>query len=133
MQALEILRSPVAFVQLLGWSLYLWLVIALVYLLGLLAFDVPAPLVLGALVVSAVVAISVSAPSAPGYIGAMQAGCVVSLAIFGVSKDSALAYSIVLHLTQFVGVVGAGLYSLAREGMTMRQLEAVSEADGAVA
>jgi hypothetical protein len=133
LQALEILRSPVAFLQLLGWSVYLWLVIALVYLLGLLAFDVQAPLILGALVVSAVVAIFVSAPSAPGYIGAMQAGCVVSLAIFGVSKDSALAYSIVVHITQFAGVIGAGLYSLAREGMTMRQLEAVSESDGAAA
>ncbi len=132
-QALEILRSPAAFVQLLAWSLFLWLVIASVYLLGLLVFDIPAPLILGALVVSAVVAIFVSAPSAPGYIGALQAGCTVSLAIFGVSQDKALAYSIIVHLTQFVGVIAAGLYSLAREGMSMRQLEEVSEADGAAA
>lgn len=132
-QALEILRSPVAFLQLLGWSLYLWLVIGSVYLLGLLAFDIQAPLIVGGLVVSAVVAIFVSAPSAPGYIGALQAGCAVSLAIFGVSQDRALAYSIIVHVTQFAGVVVAGLYSLAREGMTMRQLEAVSEVDGAAA
>jgi hypothetical protein len=84
-------------------------------------------------VVTAVIAIAVSAPSAPGYIGAFQVGCTLALAIFGISKSDAFAYSIVLHVTQFVGVIGAGLYSLAREGMTMRQLEEVSETDGAPA
>lgn len=131
-QALETLQSPLTFLQLLGWSLYLWLVIASIYLLGLLAFDVPAPLLVGSITVSTIVAIAVSVPSAPGYIGSFQLGCTLSLAIFQVSQSHAIAYSIVLHLTQFAGVVGAGLYSLAREGMTMRQLEAVSEADGAV-
>jgi glycosyltransferase 2 family protein len=132
-QALETLQSPLTFLQVLGWSLYLWLVIASIYLLGLLAFDVPAPLLVGSITVSAIVAIAVSVPSAPGYIGAFQLGCTLSLAVFQVSQSHAIAYSIVLHLTQFVAVVAAGLYSLAREGMTMRQLEAVSEADGAVA
>lgn len=132
-QALETLQSPLTFVQLLGWSLYLWLVIAGVYLLGILAFDVPAPLLVGSITVSAIVAIAVSVPSAPGYIGSFQLGCILALAIFHVSESQAIAYSIVLHLTQFVGVIGAGLYSLAREGMTMRQIEAVSEAGGAAA
>lgn len=132
-QALEILDSPWTFLQLLGWSLYLWVVIALIYLCGLLAFQLPAPLILGPVVVTAVTAIAVSAPSAPGYIGAFQVGCTLALAIFGISKSDAFAYSIVLHVSQFVGVIGAGLYSLAREGMTMRQLEEVSEADGAAA
>jgi hypothetical protein len=129
-QALETLQSPLTFVQLLGWSLYLWLVIAAIYLLGILAFDIPAPLLVGSITVSTIVAIAVSVPSAPGYIGSFQLGCTLSLALFNVSQSHAIAYSIVLHLTQFAGVVAAGLYSLAREGMTMRQLEAVSEANG---
>ncbi len=132
-QALEILDSPLTFVQLLGWSLYLWLVISAIYLCGVLAFELPVPLIVGSIVVTAIIAIAVSAPSAPGYIGAFQVGCTLSLAIFGVSESDAFAYSIVLHVTQFVGVVGAGLYSLAREGMTLGQLEKVSEADGAAA
>jgi uncharacterized protein (TIRG00374 family) len=132
-QALEILDSPWTFLQLLGWSLYLWLVINAIYLLGILAFELPVPLIVGSIVVTAVIAIAVSAPSAPGYIGAFQVGCTLSLAIFGVSKSDAFAYSIILHVTQFVGVVAAGLYSLAREGMTLRQVEEVSETDGAAA
>jgi uncharacterized protein (TIRG00374 family) len=132
-QALEILDSPLTFLQVLGWSLYLWLVIALIYLCGLLAFEMPVPLIVGSLVVTAIIAIAVSAPSAPGYVGAFQVGCTLSLAIFRVSESDAFAYSIVLHVMQFVGVVAAGLYSLAREGMSFRQLERVSEADGAAA
>jgi len=128
-QALEILDSPLTFLQLLGWSLYLWIAITAVFGCGIIAFALPAPLVLGSIVVTAVVAIAVSAPSAPGYIGAFQVGCTLSLAIFGVPKSDAFAYSIVLHLTQFVGVIGAGLYSLTREGMTLRQIEEVSKDD----
>ena len=132
-QALEILASPWEFVQLLAWSLLLWLVIASTYLFGILAFGMPVPLIVGSILVMTIVAIAVSAPSAPGYIGAFQVGCTLSLAIFAVSDSDAFAYSIVVHLTQFVATVAAGLYSLAREGMSLRQLERVSETDGATA
>jgi uncharacterized membrane protein YbhN (UPF0104 family) len=132
-QALEILDSPVEFVQLLGWSLYLWLVIASTYWFGLLAFQLSVPPVIGSILVMTIIAIAVSAPSAPGYIGAFQVGCTLSLAIFAISESDAFAYSIVLHVSQFVATVAAGLYSLAREGLSLRQLERASEADGATA
>ena len=132
-RALEILDSPLTFLQVLGWSLYLWLVISSTYAFGVLAFDLHVPLVVGSVAIMAVIAIAVSAPSAPGFIGAFQLGCTLGLAIFGVSQSQAIAYSIVLHLTQFVGTVAAGLYSLTREGMSLRQLEEVSESDVAPA
>ena len=132
-RALEILDSPLTFLQVLGWSLYLWLIISSTYAFGVLAFDLPVPLAVGSVAIMAVIAIAVSAPSAPGFIGAFQLGCTLGLAIFGVSKNQAIAYSIVLHLTQFAGTVGAGLYSLTREGVSLRQLEEVSESDVAPA
>ncbi|MFQ5666038.1 MAG: lysylphosphatidylglycerol synthase transmembrane domain-containing protein [Candidatus Binatia bacterium] len=132
-QALEILDSPLTFLQVLAWSLYLWLAISGIYLLGLLQFELPVPLLVGSIAVSAVVAIAVSVPSAPSAIGAFQLGCVLSLAIFQVSESHAIAYSIVAQVTQFVAIVSAGLYSLAREGVSMQQVERLSEADGATA
>lgn len=132
-RALEILDSPMTFLQVLGWSLYLWLVISSTYAFGVLAFGLHVPLAVGSVAIMAVIAIAVSAPSAPGFIGAFQLGCTLGLAIFGVSQSQAIAYSIVLHLTQFVGTVAAGLYSLTREGMSLRQLEEVSESDVAPA
>jgi uncharacterized protein (TIRG00374 family) len=132
-QALDILDSPWTFLRLVAWSAYLWVVIASTYFWGLLAFGLPVPWVLGSIVVTSVIAIAVSAPSAPGYIGVFQVGCTVALGWFGVSESDAFAYSIVLHLTQFAGTVAAGLYSLVQEGMTFQQIEHVSEADGAAA
>lgn len=132
-KALEILDSPWIFIQVLGWSLYLWLTISGAYFFGILAFELPAPLIVGSVLVMTITAFAVSAPSAPGYIGAFQVGCVLSLSIFAVSESDAFAYSIVLHVAQFVGTIACGLYSLAREGLTLRQIEEVSETDGAAA
>lgn len=132
-RALEVLDSPLTFLQVLGWSLYLWLMISGSYAFGILAFGLDVPLVVGSVAVMAVIAVAVAAPSAPGFIGTFQLGCTLGLAIFHVSESQAIAYSIVLHVTQFVGTVAAGLYSLTREGMSLGQLDKVSESDVAPA
>jgi uncharacterized protein (TIRG00374 family) len=132
-QALRVLESPSEMLRIVAWSFFLWLVLSAVFGCAILAFHLPVPLVLGSIATTVIVAIAVSAPSAPGFIGAFQLGCVFGLQIFGVDKSDAIAFSIVLHVTQFVGVVGAGLYSLARQGMSLRQVEEVAEVDGTAA
>jgi uncharacterized protein (TIRG00374 family) len=122
-KALEMLDSPMAYVRAFAWSLYLWTAISIVYLFGFEAFHMDVPALRGALVLTTLVAIAVSVPSAPGFIGSFQLGCVLALRIFGVDESRALAFSLIVHLTQFVGVIGAGLYSLSREGMSLRDLE----------
>ena len=132
-KALEMLDSPAAYLKAFGWSLYLWLVIALVYVMGFWAFHLDVPPLRGGIVLTTLVAIAVSVPSAPGFIGAFQLGCVIGLRIFGVADSPALAYSIVVHLTQFVGCVAAGLYSLWSENISLREVEAVEQGDVPVA
>jgi uncharacterized protein (TIRG00374 family) len=122
-KALEMLDSPVAFLRAFVWTFYLWVAISLVYVFAFFAFHMSVPLVVGALVLTTLVAIAVSVPSAPGYIGAFQLGCVLALAIFAVSESDAIAFSIVVHLTQFVAVIGAGLYSLWMENVSLRDVE----------
>jgi glycosyltransferase 2 family protein len=129
-KALEILGSPSDFARAFAWSLYVWLVIAALNALGLAAFHLP---VQSALVVTAIIAIAVSVPSAPGYIGSFQLGCVVALAMYAVPESKALAFSIVHHLAQFVTTVGAGLYSLWSENLTLREVESVERGNGTVA
>jgi hypothetical protein len=123
-RALAMLDSPAAFVRAFGWSFFLWAVIGSLYVLGFWAFHLDVPALKGALILTAIVAIAVSVPSAPGFIGSYQLGCVLALGIFGVGESAALAYSLVLHMTQFVAVIGAGLYSLWKEGMSLRDVEA---------
>ncbi len=116
-QALEMLDSPIAYLRAFGWSLYLWFVISLVYAFGFWAFHLEVPALRGALVLTTLVAIAVSVPSAPGFIGSFQLGCVLGLKIFGIDESEAIAYSLVVHATQFIGCIAAGMYSLWREGM----------------
>ena len=47
-------------------------------------------------------------------------------AIFGVNESHAIAYSIVMNLTTFIACVGAGMYSLWSEGLSLHEIEAVS-------
>jgi hypothetical protein len=126
-RALEVLDSPVAFLRALAYSLFLWMVIAGSNASIFFTFDLPVPFFLAAMAVTAIIAIAVSVPSAPGYIGSFQLGCTLSLALFAVDQNRAIAYSIVLHLAQFVGIIAAGLYSLWTEGMSLHDVEAVSE------
>lgn len=126
-RALEMLDSPIAYVKAFAWSLYLWMAISVVYVFGFWAFHMDVPELRGALVLTTLVAIAVSVPSAPGFIGSFQLGCVLGLRIFGVKESPALAFSLIVHLTQFVGVIGAGLYSLWLEGISFREVEAAED------
>jgi hypothetical protein len=127
--ALEMLDSPMAYVRAFAWSLYLWLAISLIYVFGFWAFHMDVPELRGALVMTTLVAIAVSVPSAPGFIGSFQLGCVLGLRIFGIDDSPALAFSLIVHLTQFVGVIGAGLYSLWVENISLREVEAAEAED----
>ena len=128
-RALEMLDSPMAYVKAFAWSLYLWMAISVVYVFGFWAFHMDVPELRGALVLTTLVAIAVSVPSAPGFIGSFQLGCVLGLRIFGVKESPALAFSLIVHLSQFVGVIGAGLYSLWVEGISFREVEAAEQGD----
>jgi len=108
-------------------------VISVVYVFGFWAFHLDVEWLRGGLVLSTQVAIAVTVPSAPGFIGAFQLGCVLGLRIFGVPESPALAYSIVIHLTQFVGCIAAGLYSMWSESISLREVEAVEQGNVPVA
>lgn len=122
-RALEMLDSAMAYLRAFAWSLYLWAAISLIYVFGFWAFHMDVPEIRGALVLTTLVAIAVSVPSAPGFIGSFQLGCVLALRIFGIPDSPALAFSLIVHLTQFVGVIGAGLYSLWVENISLRDVQ----------
>lgn len=125
-KALEILGSPRDFLLAFAWSVWVWFVIALTNAIGLAAFHLP---LRSTVIMTAIVALAVAAPGAPGFIGQFQAGCVISLGMFGVSESDAIAFSIVHHVAQFVASVGAGVYSLWQEGLTLGELSKKSAED----
>lgn len=125
-KALEILNSPLEFLRASLWTVYVWLVIAVVNALGLAAFHLP---IEATWLVTGIIAIAVAVPSAPGYVGTFQWGAVAALSMYHVPDGDALAFSLIHHLLQFFATVGAGVYSLWTENMSFREIEQVKKDD----
>jgi uncharacterized protein (TIRG00374 family) len=69
------------------------------------------------IVCAAIVAVFVMIPAAPGFVGTYQAGCIVSLAIFGVPREEALAFSLLVHFLSLAPVTVIGLILAFRQGV----------------
>ena len=74
------------------------------------------------LVMLVVTAIGIMVPAAPGYVGTLNIACVVGLALFGVTRASASAYSWFYFLSQWMPITAVGLYYLNREGLSLKSL-----------
>jgi uncharacterized protein (TIRG00374 family) len=94
-------------------SLLTWFLMTLSFYFCLEAFKMSLPFVAPLLVI-VVLSIGVMIPSSPGFIGIFQYLCVVSLSFFEVPKESALAFSMVLHAVNYVPVTLLGWFYWAR-------------------
>lgn len=108
-RALGSVRSPSAVMLMLGNSLTQWALAAIMIWLTLHALDQPASLALAIVVLTATV-FAAMLPSAPGYLGAMQAAFVLVLTPFGISREMAVASSVVYTLAQWVPITAIGLW-----------------------
>jgi uncharacterized protein (TIRG00374 family) len=103
-------------------SVVLWTLITGTYVLSFLAVDLPVPLVSASLATVVIVGFFAFVPQAPGFIGTWHAACVLSLGLFGVAKDEAVAYAWLTWGIQMVVNVGAGAVALAFQDLSVRQL-----------
>ena len=69
-----------------------------------------------ALIVLVALQVGTAVPSSPGRIGVFEYICVLSLAPFGVEREMALAYGLVLHAVAYGPPLVVGAALLAREG-----------------
>jgi hypothetical protein len=119
-EGLRGIRAPQHLFPLLGWSAAIWLVLAGAVWVTFQAAHLALPFT-AAWTVLAFAGIGVSLPSTPGFLGVFQAAVVLALALFGVSKTEALAYSLLLHASQYVPVTLAGLVLLVREHVSLSE------------
>ena len=95
-------------VPMLGWSVVGWVLWALSAWMGLHAAHLDLPLT-ASWAVLGFVGLGVSLPSSPGFAGIVQAATVLALALFGVPRQEALSFSLLLHAAQFIPVTLWGL------------------------
>jgi uncharacterized protein (TIRG00374 family) len=129
LDALAIVAEGRVLAAVVAWSFYVWFTIALTFSLGFYALDIAVPFVAGGITVTTVVALAVSVPGAPGFIGQFEWGCKVALEqVFGIPGARALAYSFVVHALQWATQVAVGLVYLVREGLSLTELEHLKDA-----
>lgn len=130
----QAMRDPLNLLAIVGYSIVVWSITALSTLV--LAWGMPGMQdmnYLQAVSLMVLVGIFIAVPASPGYWGPFEAGCVFSIVVLGVDGDQtkALAYAIVLHLTQYIPVVIPGL--VFARGMGVQVSKAREESDEAPA
>lgn len=122
------IADPATLLRTIVWSLYIWFIVAVSFALGFKATGMEVPFVGGGITVATIVALAVSVPSAPAFVGQFEWGCKLALEqIHGVSGSAAIGYSILVHTTQFLTQVVLGVVFLAREGLSIRDLSSLKD------
>lgn len=120
------IADPPTLLRTVAWSLYIWFVVAVSFSLGFLALGMDVPFVGGGITVATIVALAVSVPSAPAFVGQFEWGCKLALEqIHGVPGSAAVGYSILVHTAQFLTQVVLGAIFLLREGLSLRDLSSM--------
>ncbi len=120
-EGLQVLKNSHHLIMVIIFSVAVWLVVASAFEFAILAFDLKVP-IYAAFVLMVILALGVMIPSSPGFVGTYHYLCIVSLALFAISKDVALSFSVVAHASGFIPITLIGLYYLWRESLSLRDL-----------
>lgn len=74
------------------------------------------------LIVFVAASIGMSIPSSPGGIGVVEAGVVFALSMFGVDKESALSFAIVLRMIQYIPITLAALFIISTKKFSLKKV-----------
>jgi len=91
------------------WSVLMWAANAIGFLLIGYAAGLTLPW-WSPFLLAFVVCVAILVPSSPGFVGVMEAACVVGLSLMGVDGARGLAYGILYHLSQIVPLILLGSY-----------------------
>jgi uncharacterized protein (TIRG00374 family) len=120
--------NPLEIVWILVISFGLWIISIYTAYLGLLACGIPASLTDSFFVLMSF-AIAVSIPASPGYFGTFEfLSATAIVLVSNVSWDKAMGAAIVLHLSNYVPQTALGLFALAREGLSLKEIEEIPPA-----
>lgn len=128
LDALSTIADVSLLVRTTAWSIYIWLAIAVGFAVGFPALGIDVPFVGAGIATTAIVALAVSVPGAPGFVGQFEWGCKLALeGVYGVPGSQAVGFAILTHILQFAVQVGVGLVYLVREGLSLGDLGRMRE------
>lgn len=123
MEGLTVLKRPRDIAAAGFYSFLVWIPNIIVMHLVIRSFGLDTSVIV-TLTVFIIVTFGIMIPSAPGFVGTVQYCFVIGLGLFGVGESEALSISIIYHAGTFIPMTAAGLFCLAREGMSFSSLKA---------
>jgi len=124
---LRVIASVRQLIMVVVLSYVMWISNAVFYQILLWAFGEYPSFWVGMLL-NVIVALAVAAPSAPGFIGTFQVGCLIALStVSGYSEEFAMAYSVVAHAIQMIVIVLIGFVVLQIRGLSFRQMRSIKQ------
>lgn len=109
-QGLDLLKDPMALFKAFAWSVVLWLWMAASFWAAFRAFGMDLGFT-AAMFTQCSVAVLVAVPAAPGFLGTLQTGVLISVAgVFGFADADALSMAVGYHMAGYIPVTSLGLY-----------------------
>ena len=118
MLGLQGLRSAGQIVRVFLVTGAIWIVTVLTFYFAQRAFHIDAPIWAAALAL-ALTNLGMVVPSSPGYVGVFHYLVVLAMGAFGIDKEVALGYAVVVHLIGLLPVSLLGIFALWRTGGTL--------------
>jgi uncharacterized membrane protein YbhN (UPF0104 family) len=103
-------------------STAIWMAASAGFVFGALAFEIQAPYFALGIATSVIVAVAVSVPSAPGFIGVFWAGSEIALGLFGIDRSLAFSFGVLNWLVQMVVICAMGSWSLGVLKLSLKDL-----------
>lgn len=119
MTGLHSLRSGRAVLMLFVTSIVIWLAETIKYWFVMHAFGFSVPFFV-LMLMNGVVNLATTIPSSPGYIGTFDAPGIEILSLWGVPRELAAGYTLVLHAALWFPITALGVYYMARESIGWR-------------
>jgi uncharacterized protein (TIRG00374 family) len=119
--SLNVIRHPRLLAALFLWTAVIWLLSVATNLIVLRALGLSVSLWSSVLLL-AVLQVGVAVPSSPGKIGVFHYLTVLTLAVFGVARDEALGYALILHLVVFVPMALVGAWCVWQEHVPWQRM-----------
>jgi hypothetical protein len=120
---LGVLREVRTFVAAFAWAMAHWLMNALAFWFGFKALGIDAPF-LAACFVQGIIALGVSVPSSPGFVGVFETMAKLSLPVYGVSEELAVTWAIGFHVLSYIPITLIGAWYFLRMGVHLGDVEA---------
>jgi glycosyltransferase 2 family protein len=121
-EGLSALGSIWKFFLLIFYSIIMWVIMALPNYFLILGFNIPFNF-WHALIINGFLALAVTIPAAPGFIGTFHIAVQIVLALYKIDDAVALSYAWILWLVNFSVFFALGLYYLNKEKLNLLNIE----------